>query len=502
MQPFFSARSHEPVWRTLRSAVQRGEGVVIVTGEPGIGKTQLLLRLQGVLPENRDMALVPDGGLPLASFTQILCKAAGARFAGPEAWSITPRELLGAIANRVGNGRKFLVAIDQAHHLSRENLAILETLVHFSIRRVRPVQILLMGRPELLQALESPAFQTLQASLIASTQITPLTRVEVWEYIRFKTLKALGRTRRMTWPAWLEIFAASRGNPQEIDLLLHRVLLLTHQRSARIMTGEQVRTCRMEMDPNYHPPPGKRLIPWVSLMPLVLLLGYLIGLLIPASSPPVPSEEVTPRPVLTHPQERHGHPVSTAPTPPPKPNIKKPASAPKKTAAAQPVSPPPVVMPTPPDDPQVTTETTRPDVEPVSSGMEKALSFVADVPAETEDADTTTQGESLSPHEKPPPRIPPRKKREAHPPPIPHAERPSADDMPDIMPVPRGSARGAPPDMPKPEKPANLRKTDRNTIPVPAPLKQTRPTTTKVLPPYTGPLKNTPLRATPLSENP
>ena len=289
--PFFSARSHEPVWRTLRSSIVLGEGVVVVTGEAGIGKTQLLLRLQGVLPENRDIALVLDAAQPLASFTQMLCKATGTHIAGPNAWAITPKELLGAIANRVKNGRKFLVAVDQAHRLSEENLAILNRLVLFSMNHARPVQILLVGRPELSEYLELSAFRTLKNAVMASIEMPPLTRVEVWEYIRFQTHKSLGATIRMTWPAWLEIFAASRGNPQEVDILLQKALFLVQERGVRILTGSLVREGRMDLDPDYHPPPGRRLMPWVSLASLVLVLGSIIGTFFSFS--PAPQQGVT-----------------------------------------------------------------------------------------------------------------------------------------------------------------------------------------------------------------
>ena len=294
VQQFFSVRSHEPVWRALRSSVVRGDGVIVVTGEAGIGKSQLLLQLQGVLPENRDIALVFDASQPLAAFTHTLCAATGIDIAGPTEWSITTKELLGAIASRVKNGRKFLVAVDQAHQISEENLAILSRLVLFSMDHARPVQIILVGRLDLIEYLELPAFQILRKAVIASVRMTPLTRVEVWEYIRFQTQRILGKKIRMTWPAWLEIFTASRGNPGEIDVLLQKILFLVQERNVRILTGNLVRQCRMEQDPNYHPPPGRRVMPWVSLALLVLVFGYIIGSLVSWSSSPQQVDEIAP----------------------------------------------------------------------------------------------------------------------------------------------------------------------------------------------------------------
>ncbi|MBF0461404.1 MAG: AAA family ATPase [Magnetococcales bacterium] len=284
---FFSVRSHGFVWRTLRSCIAQGEGVIVITGEAGIGKSQLLLRLQGLLPDNWDVALIADASQPQALFTQALCEAVGAEIAGPQEWSMTADEVLDAIASRVEFGRNFLLAIDDAHRLTQENLNILNSILLFAVSQARPVQLLLMGRPELVHCLDLPAFQLLRNAMVATVEMPPLTRVEVWEYVRFRAERILGKPPRMTWPAWLELFSASRGAPREIDLLLQKILFLNKDHELRWLTGSLVRKGRVALDPNYHPPPGRGFIPWVALALLASLVGYLSGALFFAWSPPV-----------------------------------------------------------------------------------------------------------------------------------------------------------------------------------------------------------------------
>ncbi len=278
-QPFFSVNSHGVVWRTLRTCISKGEGVIVVTGEAGSGKSQLLQRLKYLLPDNWDMALIADAAQPQAFFTEALCESIGAEVAGPHEWSMTADEVLDAVANRVEFGRNFLLAIDNAHELTQENLNILNSILLFAVSQAYPVQMLLVGRPELINLLERPPFHLLRNATMASVEISPLTRLEVWEYIRFQTQRILGNIPRMTWPAWLEICAASRGNPQGIDLLLHNILFLNREeRSVRLLTGGLVRKGRMAMDPDYHPPPGRGFIPWVAFALPLLVAGYLVGL--------------------------------------------------------------------------------------------------------------------------------------------------------------------------------------------------------------------------------
>ncbi|MEO5349725.1 MAG: AAA family ATPase [Magnetococcus sp. YQC-3] len=277
VQQFFSVRSHIRVWRSLCACIARGEGVVVVTGDAGIGKSQMLSRLQGLLPDNWDMAMIEDAGQPQALFTQALCDAVGADIAGPHEWSMTAEEVLDAVANRVEFGRNVLLAIDEAHRLTQENLNILNSILLFAVSQARPVQILLVGRPELSHCLDLPAFQLLRNAMIASVEMTPMSRVEVWEYIRFQTQRMLGRIPRMTWPAWLEVYAASQGNPREIDLLLHKVLFANEAEGLRLLTGRMVRQGRIALDPNYHPQPGRGMTPWLAMALLVSVLGYLSG---------------------------------------------------------------------------------------------------------------------------------------------------------------------------------------------------------------------------------
>lgn len=301
-QPFFTANSHGHVWRTLRNNLAQGEGVIVITGEAGIGKSQLLLRLQGLLPENWDIALIENGNQPHAQFTQTLCEAVGANIAGPHAWSITTSELLDAVANRVEFGRNFLVVIDQADQLTQENINILNNLLLFAATQSSSVQIILAGRPELSRHLDLPTFQLLRNAIITMIEIPPLTRVEVWEYIRFQTHWMLGKKLKITWPAWLELFAASHGNPHKINLLLQKVLFLNTDQTLKFLTGPLVRRGRMTLDANYHPAPGRRLTPWAPLIFALLLVGYFIEK--PYFSIPLSLQLIlNPKPAETQPAE-------------------------------------------------------------------------------------------------------------------------------------------------------------------------------------------------------
>ena len=242
---YFSVRSHAPVWRVFRASIVQGEGVILITGEPGVGKTHFLNRLQGVLPDNRDMVKISDPTIPASEFLQLLMDAVqnGGNTESSElpAVNVTHKQLLDALEVRAASRRRLLVAIDQAHMLTDENASLLSLLIPFSFQGMQPVQVLLVGRPELLGCLESEPFKIIQKEIIGSGEITPLTRSEVLDFIHFYIQKSIGRRVRVSWFAWVDIFSWSHGNPFQIEQILNRTITLIRLRPRWIITRSLVK---------------------------------------------------------------------------------------------------------------------------------------------------------------------------------------------------------------------------------------------------------------------
>ncbi len=241
-QHFFPVPSHAPVWRVLRTSIVRGEGVIRISGAAGSGKSLFLLRLQGILPENRDMALFPEPDGNTVRFMEQLIRALD-----PDWESLAPDglptgdDLQEALEKRAHLGKKLLVAIDQAQLLTPEHAALLELMVRHHSRELRPVQVLLCGTHELIPLLETPSFLSLRQLLIGSGEVTPMTRSEVWDYIHFHLKKNWGDHYRVSWFAWVEIFSRSQGNPGKINEILNQVAALLKIRPQKIISRNLVR---------------------------------------------------------------------------------------------------------------------------------------------------------------------------------------------------------------------------------------------------------------------
>ncbi|MBF0192196.1 MAG: AAA family ATPase [Magnetococcales bacterium] len=259
---FFSAKSHAAIWRVLRAALLKAEGVILLTGVEGSGKSSLLKRLPGMIPDNRDLAIIQSADLPDAEFLQQLITAT-ALLQGesgslspvdphaPELptldecvdypLSLTLQDLVDAMEERVAMGRKLVLVVDEAHLLNPETLSWLDMMVRFVSEGIKPVQLLLSGQPELRTLLESETGRNLADRIVGSCEVTPLTRGEVWNYLAFQLDKSMGWPVRVSWFGWLEIHAYSQGLPLKIDLLMRRILPLVRQRNAKVVTRSMVR---------------------------------------------------------------------------------------------------------------------------------------------------------------------------------------------------------------------------------------------------------------------
>ncbi|MBF0628652.1 MAG: AAA family ATPase, partial [Magnetococcales bacterium] len=309
--PFFSAKSHASIWRVLRTALLRAEGVILLTGGEGSGKSTLIKRLPGMIPDNRDLVMIPSADLPDAEFLQQLIAAttlvrgeAGAlvpvestsdaatlhlplAHAAP---ALTLQDLIDAMEERVANGRRLVLVVDDAHLIAEEPLAWLDMMVRFVSEGIKPVQLLLSGRPELRSVLDSESGRNLTEQIVGSCEVTPLTRGEVWDYLALQLDKSMGWPIRVSWFAWVEVYGYSQGVPLKIDQLLKRILPLLRQRNAKKVSRAMVRlamTMGRPMQPGSFiaSTPKARAAVWLGGVSLLAGAGYLMaGLFEPTTS--------------------------------------------------------------------------------------------------------------------------------------------------------------------------------------------------------------------------
>lgn len=224
----FESRGHRAALTTLRRALAEETGFVVVSGDIGAGKTTLVRTLLAEL----DRELVAVSHIVSAQLDEHeLLSAALIGFGLSGTINSAASETQASVLLRFlikldKQARRGVLVIDEAQHLSPEALEPLLQLIARRSPRSLPLQVWLVGQPELQTLIDRPAGQPLRDLIAASCKLGPLDCEETAAYVEH-------RLRRVGWSgtpqfeagALDQVFRQTDGIPRRINLLCHRLLL-------------------------------------------------------------------------------------------------------------------------------------------------------------------------------------------------------------------------------------------------------------------------------------
>ena len=223
---YFSEASHQEALNTLLVALRSGEGFLKVTGEIGLGKTQLCRQLLNALGDGFVAAYVPNPVLtPRAMFQAV------AEELGFKVFPATTRErLLKAVEQRLLDnavaGKRTVLIVDEAQALSDDTLEAVRLLTNLETETSKLLQVVLFGQPELDQRLAQPQLRQLRQRITYSHRLRPLNPTEFRSYIRHRLEIAGGGSPDLFSASALNVlYRASRGTPRLINILCNKALL-------------------------------------------------------------------------------------------------------------------------------------------------------------------------------------------------------------------------------------------------------------------------------------
>jgi general secretion pathway protein A len=213
--------------------VEAGQGVSIVIGEVGTGKTTLASWFHSRYDRRPDFVGARVDEPPPRSGLLLLRRIA-AEF-GRRTRRATEdqiNELRAFLVEQSINSVLPLIIIDEAHELGKDQFRELRRLINFRDPSItKAFQLILLGRPELdINLRDVPDFNDRVAT---RSSLDPLTPDDTKALIEYRLLAA-GRDSRQgllfTDDAFLPIWQDTRGYPRSICLLsLHLCLELLHQ---------------------------------------------------------------------------------------------------------------------------------------------------------------------------------------------------------------------------------------------------------------------------------
>jgi type II secretory pathway predicted ATPase ExeA len=215
---YYPATPHERALARLLGALEDGEGMVLLTGEPGTGKTLLChVLLDRLRPGGETVFLThthfPDRTALLQAILFDLRLPHAGRCEQDLRLTLT-EHLLETFAA----GRPTTLVVDEAHHLTLDLLEELRLLGNLESSAGKALQVVLVGLPVLLDTLAAPEAATLRQRLAVRTTLEPLRHYVAADYLLHQVRICGGRPEEVFLDEAVEVLArASKGLPRLLN---------------------------------------------------------------------------------------------------------------------------------------------------------------------------------------------------------------------------------------------------------------------------------------------
>ena len=283
----YLSESHEEAIRQLLDAARRNEGVLVLTGDVGTGKTTIARALLTRLDKTSFASLVLNPFLSVDELLREVLLDFGVisrdDIRSGRAVSASRHDLTSTLHDFLLSlhaiGAHGVLIIDEAQHLPPEVLEQIRVISTVETNTTRLLQVVLIGQPALLDNLAHDGLRQLDSRVSVRATLRPLSRGDVEAYVAHR-LSIAGNAGYVHFDGGAidAVTALTGGVPRLINLLCDRALMAgAHASSATIDAGAVREAGRVL---GMSPPeavPGRR-PRWRGVTAAVVAVGVLAGL--------------------------------------------------------------------------------------------------------------------------------------------------------------------------------------------------------------------------------
>jgi type II secretory pathway predicted ATPase ExeA len=238
---YYPSTPHEHALQRLLRALSDGEGPVLLTAEPGTGKTLLCQCLLERLGSEVISAFLTQGYFSgRASLLQAILYDLSLPHENRGEQDLR-LALTDFLLKNYAAGQSAVLVVDEAQHLSLDLLEELRLLGNLEGRDGKALQVVLAAQPSLLGKLSRPGLASLSQRLAVRAALEPMNVQEAADYLLHQVRVAGGRPQEVFADDALELLARGcRGVPRLLNQAAHEAMTLAGSASVRPVDAEAV----------------------------------------------------------------------------------------------------------------------------------------------------------------------------------------------------------------------------------------------------------------------
>lgn len=213
---------HKEAFTTLRNTILDSKGFIVITGEPGTGKSTLVNATAANFGNSIRFAKITDPTVDEMDFFNFVANG----FEMGKTFTDKAKFLkhFGELAkDAVAQSQKMILAIDEAQRLTAQRLEEIRVFANLETSGKKVVNCIFAGQTEFLDMVNDN--QALAQQVFFRHHIHPLTESETGEYVTHR-LEVAGATGSIfTAPALREVFRLTGGIPRLINILCDQAML-------------------------------------------------------------------------------------------------------------------------------------------------------------------------------------------------------------------------------------------------------------------------------------
>jgi len=278
---FFHSTPHDAVSQQLLTSVRKREGLVVLTGEFGSGKTTLCRTVIEELDRRTLTSLVTDpfvsGEALLKTILVDFGVASREELArGNATCHELSTTLLSFVESLTTLQASAVVMIDEAQNLPADALEQVRILAEAGEASTL-LQVILVGQPSLTALLRGPEYGSLQQRVTVRSALLPVPVDELDDYLIFRMAVAGSGARvQFDQPAIERIYRLSKGLPRVVNLIADRALALGAELCSGVIDASLIDAAAEDLDLGGPKSIGQRLgssAATIAVLALLALLG-------------------------------------------------------------------------------------------------------------------------------------------------------------------------------------------------------------------------------------